>query len=180
MAYLSLLLLGLLTWAIFIYNRLVRDRNRVFQAWSDIAVQLKRRRDLVPKLVDAVRAYADYERSTIEVITRLRGEAEQLDHPEEIAQVERDLGIRLRKLLAVAEAYPDLKASDQFLTLLRQLSEVEDHIQFARRYYNGSVRNLNVRIDSFPDLLVARPFGFVAAEFFELEDPQEKEPPEIA
>lgn len=176
----SILLLLLAAWAIFIYNRLVRDRNRVFQAWSDIAVQLKRRRDLIPKLVDAVKAYADYERSTIEVITRLRGEAEHLDHPGELAQLERDLGSRLRKLVAVAEAYPALKASEQFLTLLQQLSEVEDHIQFARRYYNGSVRNLNVRIDSFPDLLIARQFGFTPAEFFELEGPGEQQPPEIA
>lgn len=175
----SIFLLLLAVWAIFIYNRLVRDRNRVFQAWSDIAVQLKRRRDLIPKLVDAVKAYADYERSTIEVITRLRSEAEHLDHPGELAQLERDLGSRLRKLVAVAEAYPDLKASEQFLTLLRQLSEVEDHIQFARRYYNGSVRNLNVRIDSFPDLLVARLFDFTPAEFFELEGPEEQQPPEI-
>lgn len=180
MTSLSILLLLLPIGAVFLYNRLIRERNRVFQAWSDIAVQLKRRRDLIPKLVEAVRAYADYERSTIEVITRLRGEAEHLDHPGEIAQVERDLGTRLRKLVAVAEAYPDLKSSEQFLTLLRQLSEVEDHIQFARRYYNGSVRNLNVRIDSFPDLLLARPLGFTPAEFFELENPQDREAPEIA
>ncbi|OQX32027.1 MAG: hypothetical protein B0D96_10280 [Candidatus Sedimenticola endophacoides] len=159
----------LLVWGIVIYNRLVSDKNRVLQAWSDIDVQLRRRRDLLPKLVDAVNAYAHYERTTLDEITRLRGTAEQSTQPRQLAPLEQAIGSRLHALIAVAEAYPELRASTQYLELLRQLSEVEDQIQFARRFYNGAVRNLNVRIDSFPDLLVARPFGFHPAEFFEVE-----------
>ena len=159
---------------------LIRDKNRVLQAWSDIDVQLKRRHDLIPKLVDAVNAYAHYERSTLDEITRLRSDADHTDAPGEKARLEAGLGDRVRELIAVAEAYPDLKASGQYLDLLRQLTEVENHIQYARRYYNGSVRNLNVRIDSFPDLLIARLFRFQQAEFFELESAMEANPPEAA
>ncbi|MET0105333.1 MAG: LemA family protein [Sedimenticola sp.] len=173
------LLIPLSIWAVVIYNNLVRDRNRVLQAWSDIDVQLKRRHDLIPKLVTAVNAYARYEKTTLEEITELRHRADTLQQPAEKAGAERDLGGRLRQLVAVAEAYPELKASDQYLDLLQQLSDVENHIQYARRYYNGSVRNLNVRIDSFPDLLVARLSRFRTAEFFELESALETDPPEI-
>jgi LemA protein len=174
-----LLSLALLIWAATIYNLLVRDKNRVLAAWSDISVQLKRRHDLIPKLVEAVRAYAGYEQSLLEEITRLRGDSEQVDAPPEKGRIEASLSQRMRALLAVAEAYPELKADGHYLQLLEQLSEVENHIQFARRYYNGSVRNLNVRIDSFPDLLIARPFRFRAADFFELESATEAQPPEI-
>ena len=178
MEYALISLLLLLVWAVFIYNKLIRDKNRVFQAWSDIDVQLKRRHDLIPKLVDAVTTHADYERSTLDAITRLRTEAEQTERPSDKARLEQDLSGRIKALIAVAEAYPELKAGEQFLQLLQQLTEVEDHIQYARRYYNGSVRNLNVRIDSFPDLLNARFFRFKPAEFFELESSLESRPPE--
>ncbi|MCP4996158.1 MAG: LemA family protein [Gammaproteobacteria bacterium] len=170
MEWLLLILVPLLIWAVVIYNKLIRDRNRVFQAWSDIAVQLKRRHDLIPKLVAAVDAYAHYERVTLEEMTRLRVNADQTDQPLEKSQRESALGSRLRELLAVVEAYPDLKADQQYLDLMRQLTDVESQIQYARRYYNGAVRNLNVRIDSFPDLILARLFRFQAAEFFELEE----------
>ncbi|MCP3666449.1 MAG: LemA family protein [Gammaproteobacteria bacterium] len=170
MEWLLLILVPLLIWMVVIYNKLIRDKNRVFQAWSDIAVQLKRRHDLIPKLVAAVDAYAHYERVTLEEMTRLRVNADQTEQPLEKSLRESALGSRLRELLAVVEAYPDLKADQQYLDLMRQLTDVESQIQYARRYYNGAVRNLNVRIDSFPDLILARVFRFQAADFFELEE----------
>ncbi|WP_321528599.1 LemA family protein [Sedimenticola selenatireducens] len=174
-----LLLLPLVVWAIIIYNKLVRDKNRVLASWSDIDVQLKRRHDLIPKLVDAVQAYSHYEQSTLDHITHLRSAAAATTTPGERERLESGLSDQVRSLLLIAEAYPDLKAGDQYLDLLRQLSDVENHIQYARRYYNGAVRNLNVRIDSFPDLLVARFFRFHPAAFFELESTVEVDPPEV-
>lgn len=173
-----LLLVVLLAWGIAIFNLLVRDKNRVLAAWSDIDVQLKRRHDLIPKLVDAVNAYAHYERSLLDDITRLRNDTERTERPSEKGAIEEGLTVHVRSLLAVAEAYPDLKASEQYLDLLKQLSDVENHIQYARRFYNGSVRNLNVRIGSFPDTLVARLFRFLPADYFELESAIEADPPE--
>lgn len=164
-----LTLAALLIWAVVLYNLLVRDRNRVLAAWSDIGVQLKRRHDLIPKLVEAVQAYARYEASTLDELTRLRTAAANAGDPGARGPLEGLLGGRLHALLAVAEAYPGLKASEQFLGLQQELSEVEDQIQYARRYYNGAVRELNVRVDSFPDLLLARLFRFRRADFFELE-----------
>lgn len=162
----ALLLIALLLWAIFIYNRLVRDRNRVLAAWSDIDVQLKRRHDLLPKLVEAVKQYAGYEQATLSTIVELRGRAAATTRIGERGSLETALGSGIQRLLAIAEAYPDLKANQNFLDLQRNISEVENHIQYARRYYNGSVRNLNTRIDSFPDLLIARAFGYRYAEYF--------------
>lgn len=160
---------GVLGWAVAIYNRLVRDRNRVRAAWSDIDVQLKRRHDLIPKLVDAVRQYAAYEQATLTTVTELRAAAQGSAAITHVAAAEGALGSGLRRLVALAENYPDLKADQGFLDLQRQLSAVEDHIQYARRYYNGAVRNLNTRIDSFPDTLIARALGFQLADYFELE-----------
>lgn len=165
----GLLLVGALVWAIAIYNLLVRDRNRVLAAWSDIDVQLKRRHDLIPKLVDAVKQYAAYEQATLSTITELRAQAEQTRDVSDLAAMESRIGSGLHKLLALAEAYPDLKANTSFLDLQHQLTDVENHIQYARRYYNGAVRNLNTRIDSFPDTLIARTFRFQSATYFELE-----------
>lgn len=159
-----------LIWLILIYNKLVAARHGVLAAWSDIDVQLKRRHDLIPKLVTAVQAYASYERSSLEEITRLRTQADIMDNPGEKSLIEQALSSRVRDLVLLAEDYPDLKANQQYLDLLRQLSELENHIQYARRYYNGSVRDLNVRIESFPDLIVARLFMFKPAEYFELDD----------
>lgn len=176
---LTLLSLGAFAWAVWIYNRLVRDRNLTLASWSDIGVQLKRRHDLVPKLVDAVRAYAAYESARLEDVTRLRAEAQATTRPAAASAVERRLGEQLGQLVAVAEAYPDLKADAQYLALLRELSDVEDHIQYARRFYNGAVRDYNVRIESFPDLLIAQAFGFTPAELFELDSPAEAQPPDL-
>jgi LemA protein len=156
-------------WGVVIYNRLVAHRVRVQTAWSDIDVQLKRRHDLIPKLVEAVQAYARYEAATLEEVLRLRGASDAERDPEARAGLERRLGERVHRLVAVAEAYPELKASRQFVDLQQQLTDTENQIQYARRYYNGAVRNLNVRIDSFPDLVVARMFRFRHAKFFELE-----------
>ena len=165
-----LILLALLFWAVFIYNRLVRDRNRVLAAWSDIDVQLKRRHDLIPKLVEAVRQYAAYEQSTLSALTRLRTESRQVSEVDRKGPLEQAIGEGVQRLLAVAEAYPELKANENFIALQREVSEVENQIQYARRYYNGAVRALNIRIDSFPDLILARLFGYRHAAYFVMED----------
>lgn len=154
-------------WVVYAYNRLVRDRTRVQTAWSDIDVQLKRRHDLIPKLVEAVRQYAAFESATLAAVTELR--ANSGADPAAIGAAENGLSAQVSRLLAVAEAYPDLKANESFLDLQRNLTDVEQHIQYARRYYNGSVRNLNIRVDSFPDSLIARAFGFNPAVFFDYE-----------
>ncbi len=163
-------LLGLLGYGIVIYNLLVRDRQRTLAGWSDIEVQLRRRHDLIPKLVDAVRQYAAYEQATLDHVTALRGEATELRGPSSQAKVETGISRDLGKLFALKEAYPDLKANRSFLELQNDISVVEADIQFARRYYNGAVRNLNTRVDSFPDLLVARLFGYRHADYFEFEE----------
>ena len=169
----------IIVWVIVIYNRLVRDRQRVLTAWSDIDVQLKRRYDLIPKLVAAVEQYASYERSTLETLIELRSRTGQVSDVGERSAIESQIGGGLRSLMALVEAYPELKADQSFLQLQSELTEVENHIQYARRFYNGSVRNLNTRIDSFPDLLLARVFKFIPKPFFELEDTAEKNSPEI-
>ncbi len=159
---------GLALWAVIIYNNLVRDRNRVAAGWSDIDVQLKRRHDLIPKLIAAVQQYARYESSTIAAITELRREAGGRDGAER-ARMEGDISRGLHRLIALAEAYPDLQASENFLSLQRDISAVENDIQYSRRYYNGAVRNLNTRIESFPDIILARLFRFQMREYFELD-----------
>jgi len=168
-----------IVWVVVIYNRLVRDRQRVLTAWSDIDVQLKRRYDLIPKLVAAVEQYASYERSTLETLIELRSRTGQVSDVGERGAIESQIGGGLRSLMALVEAYPELKADQSFLQLQSELTEVENHIQYARRFYNGSVRSLNTRIDSFPDLLLARVFKFIPKPFFELEDTAERNSPEI-
>ncbi len=157
-------------WIVVSYNLLVRDKTRVLTAWSDIDVQLKRRHDLIPKLIDAVKQYSDYESSTLSAITELRTESESLLNVIDKSTVEGKIGKQLHNLIAIAEDYPDLKANQSFIDLQYNLTEVENQIQYARRYYNGAVRNLNIRIDSFPDLLIARFFNFKKADFFEFDE----------
>jgi len=169
------LLAAALTWGILIYNRLVGDKNRVLASWSDIDVQLKRRHDLIPKLVEAVKRYAAYESATLEEVVNLRARSQRSDSVAEIGGVEAELGGRVQRLVALAEAYPELEADDAFLTLQKDLTEVENTIQYARRYYNGAVRLLNTRIDSFPDMAVAGLFGFVKADYFELDDAAQRD-----
>ena len=151
---------------IVLYNRLVQARNQVRSAWSDIDVQLTRRHDLVPRLVTAVQAYADYERATLTAVTELRKASQAAAHLPDKAQLEDQMADGLHRLIALAEAYPDLKADGNFLELQRELTSIEDQLQYARRFYNGAVRILNTRIESFPDLLLARPLNFAPAEFF--------------
>jgi len=168
---LVLVLIGsLLLWAIVAFNLLVRDKNRVLAAWSDIDVQLKRRHDLLEKLIESVKQYQAYERAVMENVTALRTHAESAANLGEKARLETEIGKRIRQLVLVAENYPELKSSANFLDLQRNISDVESQIQFARRFYNGAVRNLNTRIDSFPDMLIARLFRFKYRDYFDLDD----------
>jgi LemA protein len=169
-------LIALLIWFILIYNRLIKKRNRVATAWSDIDVQLTRRHDLVPNLVKVVEGYTDHERATLEEVTRLRSEAMSTESPARLGSIEGELEQLLSRLMILREDYPDLKASDNFKQLSDGLVEVENHLQYARRYYNGAVRDLNTLINQFPDLIVARLFSFNDAEFYSAEDRQRKAP----
>jgi LemA protein len=169
-------------YVIYVYNRLVARRQMSEEAWSGIDVQLKRRSDLIPNLVETVKGYAAHERETLTRVTELRNEASAVPagDVEGRGRVEGALSLALGRLLAVAEAYPDLKASANFLELQRDLSSVEDEIQMSRRYYNGAVRNLNTLIESFPSNIVASQFGFAKRVYFEIEDPGERALPKVA
>ena len=160
---------AILLWGIVAYNLLVRDRNRVAQSWSDVGVQLARRHDLIPKLVEVVKQHAGYERSVFENVAELRARGMRETRPAALARVEGELGAGLGRLIAIAEAYPELKASVSYVELMKNLTDAENQIQFARRYYNGAVNNLNTRIATFPDVIPARLFGFGPAEYFEFE-----------
>ncbi|MEM7563929.1 MAG: LemA family protein [Pseudomonadota bacterium] len=164
---LAIALVALLVYGVIIYNRLVVDRQRCLAGWSDIEVQLKRRHDLIPKLVEAVRQYAAYEQATLDRVTELRSQASQMSSAGAQGQLEAHISQSLISIVALQEAYPDLKADQNFLQLQGDISLVESDIQSARRYYNGAVRNLNSRIESFPDLILARWFRFLPAEYFE-------------
>ena len=168
--------IALLLGAIVIFNKLIADRNQMRAAWSDIDVQLLRRHDLTPQLVSAVQAYADFERATLTTLTELRTRAEHAARLADRARLEDELGAQIERLLALQENYPDLKASDNFLQLQRDLVAIEDHLQYARRFYNGAVRQLNTRIEHFPELIVARLAGFQRGEFFEAGTPQRSAP----
>jgi LemA protein len=165
-----LVIAGLCLVTAFLYNRLVRDRNRVDAAWGDIDVQLQRRHDLIPQLVKAVDQYAGYERATLEVVTTLRTQAVEMSGSgatAELGDKEEALGKGVQRLIAVAENYPDLKANENFLNLQKELVETENYLQFARRFYNGSVRQLNTRIETVPDNVMAAVFGFEQRDFFQ-------------
>ena len=164
---LLVLALVLVGWAMFAFNRLVRLRNQVRSAWADIDVQLTRRHDLVPQLVAAVKGYAGHERATLEAVTELRARAESTSSPTQLGEVESALERGLTRLFALQEAYPDLQANENFGRLQRDLVEVEDQLQFSRRFYNGAVRDFNTTIQRVPDLVVAGAVGFDTAEFFQ-------------
>ena len=166
---LALLILVPVVWAIVVFNLLIRDRNRVRQGWADVDVQLLRRSDLIPRLSDVVKGYAGYEKALLSSLAELRTQGAAEKHPGARGAVEKSLGDGVQKLVALVEAYPDLKASQNFLELQKQLADTENQIQYARRYYNGAVNVFNNRIQRFPDLLVANSFGFRAAEFFQAE-----------
>jgi LemA protein len=152
---------------VVLYNRLIRSRNRVDTAWSDIDVQLQRRHDLVPRLVTAVDQYARYERATLEAVTELRAEAMRQVDVRAKGRAEEQLSQGVERLLALAENYPDLKANENFLALQRELVETENYLQFARRYYNGSVRDYNTMTESVPSNIVAGLFRFPPRDFFQ-------------
>ncbi|MBJ7347175.1 MAG: LemA family protein [Thermoleophilaceae bacterium] len=155
--------------ALVYYNSLVRARTMVDEGWSGVDVQLRRRQDLVPNLVSTVKGYAAHEVQTLEAVTGARSAAVAADDPDEATQAENSLAAALGKLLAVAEAYPDLKASDNFLKLQAELADTENEIAAARAIYNGNVRIFNSKVQSFPGMLVAKPFGFTARAFFQAE-----------
>lgn len=164
----------LIVWAIAIYNGLIRLKNRVDEAWSDIDVQLKRRYDLIPNLVNTVKGYAAHEKEVFEKVTEARTQAMGAQSARDKAQAENMLSQTLKSLFAVAENYPDLKANQNFLELQRELTDTEDKIQAARRFYNGNVRDFNTKIQIFPNNIFAGMLGFSAREFFEAEE-EEKE-----
>jgi LemA protein len=171
-----------IVYAIILYNRLVRSRQMTDEAWSGIDVQLKRRADLVPNLVEAVKGYAAHERGLFEEVTVLRTAAQSVpgSDVEGRARAEGALSQGLGRLLAVAENYPELKASANFLELQRELSKLENELQMARRYYNGAVRNLNTLVQSFPSTLVAGLFRFSLRDYFELTDVAGGAVPQVA
>ena len=171
----GLTVVTVLGYAILVYNRLVSDRNLVEQAFADIDVQLKRRADLVPRLVEVVRGYAAHERATLSAVTELRNQVgaltAQTRGPDSVRfEAESGLGVALRHLVVLAENYPDLKADGNFRDLAGRLIEVEDQLQYARRFYNGAVKQYLTRLQTFPDVLVARLFTFLPAAFFETDD----------
>lgn len=159
---------GIFLWAS--YNSLVTLRNRVEEAWSDITIQLKRRADLIPNLVNSVKGYAAHESGVFERVTEARSAIMSASGVKESAAAENMLEGALKSLFAVAEAYPDLKANENFLQLQNELVDTEDKIQAARRFYNGGVRDLNTKIEQFPTNIVASMFKFAKREFFEVED----------
>lgn len=176
------LIIAVIGYAIVIYNALVKSRQMVREGWSGISVQLQRRSDLIPNLLETVKGYTGHEKEVLENVTALRARAQAVgdDHPAERAGVESLLGAALGKLIAVAEAYPDLKASTNFQEFQEALEETEDKLQLARRYYNGAVRGFNTQVEQFPSNLVANNFGFQQAEYFELEDPADRAAPQVS
>ena len=183
LAGLSWIVVGLIvvagSYTVWTFNRLVGLRNQLREAWSGVDVQLKRRHDLIPNLVECVKGYRTHEQSVLEAVARERGAAQSAQGVPGTSAAENSLTQNLRALFAVAEAYPDLKADKNFRQLSATLVTVENDIQFARRYYNGSVRDLNNLVQTFPSLLVARGFNFLPAEFFEIETATERNTPEV-
>jgi LemA protein len=179
-----IIVLGLLILAgliyVFVRNNMVSLRNRCDEAWSGIDVQLKRRHDLVPNLVEAVKGYASHERETFEKVTQARAAAMQASGPEEASQAESQLTAALGGLRVVAEQYPQLRATENFQQLQRQLSQLEDEIQASRRIYNSNVQLYNTRIQQWPWSVIANQGGFTAKPFFEIGDAAEREVPEVS
>ncbi len=169
----------LLGWGIGIYNKLVRRKNLVEEGWSGIDVQLKRRANLIPNLIETVRGYMGHERDLLAKVTELRSQTMGANTRGEKGALEGALSRSLANLFAVAEDYPELKANENFQQLQDQLAEIEDQIQKSRRYYNGATRDLNITIESFPSNFIARMFRFIQAEYFEIDDPADRAVPEV-
>jgi LemA protein len=170
---------AIIIWIIIIYNLFIRDKNHIKEAWSGIDVQLKRRHNLIPNLVASVRGYSKHERDLFEEITEKRAKSTKIENVKDKAAVEADLSGMIKNLFVVVEEYPDLKASQNFLDLQNQLVEIEDQLQYSRRYYNGRVRNYNIRVESFPSNLIAGIFDFKQEEFFEITLATERKTPEV-
>ncbi|MFA5106770.1 MAG: LemA family protein [Patescibacteria group bacterium] len=166
-------------WFIAVYNGLIRRKNQTDEAWSDIDVQLKRRYDLIPNLIETVKGYATHEREVFENVTAARATAMGAKSPADKAKAENALSSTLKSLFAVAENYPDLKASNNFAKLQDELSDTENKIQAARRFYNGNVRDFNIMLQTFPNTLIAGMLGFKKREFFELEGEAERKAPQV-
>lgn len=166
-----------LIWAVMTYNRFISLRRFKDEAWSGIAVQLKRRHDLVPNLLSLVKRYAQHEKELFETLSSQRSEL--VGSTRQIAENERELSGALGRIFALAETYPELKANENFLSLQQSLAEIEEQLQMARRYFNGTVRDLNILVESFPSLLLARLFNFNTDAFFELEDPEDAQVPRM-
>jgi LemA protein len=179
-----LIILGLIVvvvlWLVGMYNALVRLRNQVKDAWAQIDVQLKRRFDLIPNLVETVKGYMTHERETLDSVTQARAAAAGAKTVGERGAAESGLTAALGRLFAVAEAYPDLKANQNFLALQEELSSTENKISFARQFYNDTVMNFNNKIQMFPSNIVAGMFNFIQSEFFELKDEGERETPKVS
>jgi len=168
-----------LLWLIVAYNRFIRGTNLVREAWSGIDVQLKRRHDLIPNIVEAVKGYSSHEREVFEEVAALRAVGSDSDDVHKRSETENALTQSIKTLFAVAEDYPELRANENFLSLHEALVEVEDDIQYARRYYNGTVRDFNIRVEAFPSNIVAASFGFRRKEYFEIELASERLVPEM-
>lgn len=181
MLYALIAVVAIALYAVVLYNGLVKARQMAGEAWSGIDVQLKRRADLVPNLVEAVKGYAAHERQTLEAVVEARDKAASVpaDDVAGRAAAEGMLGQALGKLFALSEAYPDLKASQNFLELQRALDGIEGELQMARRYYNGAARALNVKVESFPSNLVAGKFGFASQPYFEIDEPADRARPTV-
>ncbi|MDX1536015.1 MAG: LemA family protein [Candidatus Spechtbacterales bacterium] len=173
-----LLVLAVLAF-VFMYNKLVRMRNRVQEAWADIDVQLKRRHDLIPNLVDTVKGYMTHEREVLENVTKARAAVMSADNREDLEKGENMLSDALKSLFAVSENYPDLKASQNFMELQRELSDTENKIQAARRFYNSNVREYNTATEQVPTNIVAGMFGFQREDLFKIEVEEERDVPDV-
>ncbi len=169
----------IIVWAISSFNGLVSRKNRVAEAWSDIEVQLKRRYDLIPNLVETVKGYAAHEKSVLENVTNARTAAMSTEDPKAKLQAENQLSQTLKTLFAVAENYPQLKANENFSKLQDELTDTEDKIQAARRFYNGNVRDYNTAIEVFPKNVIAGMFGFTHKELFDVDNDVEKQPIQV-
>ena len=169
----------ILLYLIISYNNLIKKKNMVEEGWSSIDVQLKRRSNLIPNILSSVKGYMSHEKKLLEEITELRAQSNAADNVIDQGKAESSLSGSLMNLFAVAENYPELKANENFLDLQKQLQVIEDDIQMARRYYNGTVRNNNVLVESFPTNLVANAFSFQKADFFEIEDQKVRDVPKV-
>lgn len=174
-------ILAIAAWFVVMYNNLVSNRQLTQEGWSGIDVQLKRRADLIPNLLETVKGYMAHESGTLEAVTNARAAAQAAagGTPEQRAQAEGQLSGALGRLIAVAESYPDLKANTTFLEFQAALQKIEDELQLARRYYNGTARNLNTAVQSFPSSIVASLFHFTTAQYFEIDNPADRAVPQV-